>query len=137
MSRYVPAELRRRVRKRFCDACAYCQTLEALTVTIFEIEHIVPRAAGGETLFDNLCLACPSCNRFKSDRVTGSNEVRLFHPQQDVWSEHFGWSVDGTTLVGLSDIGRETTSLLRINRPQMIRVRSMWFAFDAHPPKDL
>lgn len=137
MSAYVPAELRRRVRTHFSDACAYCHTSESLTVTIFEIEHILPRAAGGETAFENLCLACPSCNRYKSDRTTGENDVRLFHPQQDVWAEHFDWSVDGTTLVGLSEVGRETISALRINRPQMIRVRRMWTAFDAHPPKDL
>ena len=137
MSVYVPAELPRRVLKHFSDACAYCHTSESLTVTIFEIEHILPRAAGGETVFKNLCLACPSCNRYKSDRTTGENDVRLFHPQQDAWSEHFDWSVDGTTLVGLSEVGRETISALRINRPQMIRVRRMWTAFDAHPPKDL
>ena len=135
MSVYISAELRRRVRKHFSDACAYCQTSEALTVTIFEIEHIIPRAADGETVFENLCLACPSCNRYKADRLKGQNDVRLFHPHNDVWSGHFDWSVDGTYVVGLTDIGEATITALRMNRPQMIRVRRMWVAFNAHPPK--
>ena len=117
MSVYVPADLRRRVRKHFSDACGLLPYIGiANTVTIFEIEHILPRAAGGETVFENLCLAWPSCNRDKSDRTTGETDVRLFHPQRDVWSEHFDWSVDGTNLVGLSEVGRESISALRINR---------------------
>ena len=30
-----------------------------------EVEHILPMIAGGETTEDNLCLACPRCNRYK------------------------------------------------------------------------
>src|SRR4029434_6530046 len=63
MSLYVPAALRRHIRARFLDRCAYCLTAEALIAATFEIEHIIPRSAGGETIFDNLCLACPTCNR--------------------------------------------------------------------------
>jgi len=135
VSVYIPAALRRKVREHFSDTCAYCQTAESLTVTIFEIEHILPRAADGKTEFDNLCLACPSCNRYKSDRTRGTNDIRLFHPHQDSWDDHFGWSVDGTTVVGLSEVGQATIDALRINRSQMVRVRRMWVALDEHPPK--
>ena len=55
MSVYVSVELRRQIRAIFADRCAYCKTLEILTVTTFEIEHIVPRSAGGETDLKNLC----------------------------------------------------------------------------------
>ncbi len=134
MSVYIPAALRRKVREHFSNACAYCQTSESLTVTIFEIEHIVPRAANGETEFENLCLSCPSCNRYKSDRTRGTNDAALFHPHHDNWDDHFGWSVDGTIVVGLSDVGHATIEALRINRPQMVRVRGMWVALDEHPP---
>lgn len=134
MSAYIRADLRRRVRGHFSNACAYCHTAENLTVTIFEIEHIIPRAVQGASVFENLCLACPTCNRYKSDR-TSAHDVRLFHPHQDKWTEHFDWSVDGTTLVGLTEIGRVTIETLRINRPQMIRVRRMWVALNEHPPK--
>jgi hypothetical protein len=51
MTAYIPAKLRRRIRKRFADCCAYCRTAETLTVVICEIEHIVPHSVGGATVF--------------------------------------------------------------------------------------
>lgn len=140
MSRYVPAHLRRQVRERFQCRCAYCQTAEQLTAVTFEVEHIVPRSAGGQTRFQNLCLSCPTCNRYKADRTEGidpdtGEAVRLFAPHQDRWSEHFTWTDDATELVPLTAIGRATIAALRMNRPQLIRVRRMWVAMGEHPPK--
>ncbi len=66
MSAYLPADLRRQVRAHFANCCAYCRTAEELTVAIFEFEHITPRSAGGETIFENICFACPTCNRYKA-----------------------------------------------------------------------
>jgi len=138
VSSYVSVKLRRLIRELFEDRCAYCQTAETLTADIFEIEHIIPRAADGETIFENLCLSCPTCNRYKSDRVSlqsksSDSEVKLFHPQQDDWSDHFRWKDDGTELLGVTPIGQTTIDLLRINRPQMTRVRLMWVAMGEHP----
>jgi hypothetical protein len=92
MSVYVPAALKRLVRERFANRCAYCRTAEDLTATQFEIEHIVPSAAGGETVFANLCLACPMCNRFKSDSSSAVDPVTavsvpLFHPHVQPWAD--------------------------------------------------
>jgi hypothetical protein len=139
VSVYVPAELRRRIRFHFRDRCAYCHTAESLTVAIFELEHIVPRSAGGDTVFENLCLSCPTCNRYKSDRRTVPSpdrelSVPLFHPHQEDWSDHFAWSADSTELVGRTDTGKATISALKMNRPQLIRVRRMWVAMGEHPP---
>ncbi len=138
MTAYVSAELRARVREFFEARCAYCQTAESLTVTTFEIEHIVPRSKGGETAFENLCLACPTCNRYKSDRLIGTLEsgleCRLFHPHQYSWHDHFGWSVDGTVIVGLTDVAHATIVTLRMNRSQMISVRELWVDAGRHPP---
>ncbi|KAA1257964.1 HNH endonuclease [Rubripirellula obstinata] len=109
MSEYVPVDLRRRVRDAFFSRCAYCQTDEALTVAIFEIEHITPVSLDGQTEFDNLCLACSSYSRFKSNRTHGTTdaglECRLFYPQQDSWLEHFDWTINGTVIVGVTDVG--------------------------------
>ncbi|BAZ86984.1 HNH endonuclease [Dolichospermum compactum] len=103
MSVYISVELQKQVRHCFADCCAYCHTAESLTVTTFEFEHIIPPAAGGETVFENLCLACPSCNRYKATRQTAidpntQDEVKLFHPQQQAWIKHFAWSEDATEL---------------------------------------
>lgn len=139
MNVYVSVDLQRRVRERFASCCAYCRTAEDLTVAIFEFEHIVPRSAGGATVFDNLCLACPTCNRFKSDLQMApdpvtQHEVPLFHPQQHRWLDHFSWNEDATRIVGVTPLGRATIAALKMNRPQMIRVRQMWVAMSEHPP---
>ena len=140
MSAYVPAAVRRQVRERFADRCGYCRTAEGLTATAFEIEHVEPRAAGGVTAFENLCLACPMCNRFKATATTATDPgtaavVPLFHPHRDVWSDHFEWSADATEVGGRTPVGRATAAAFRMNRPAMIRVRRMWAALGEHPPQ--
>ena len=140
MSAYIPAALRRQIRARFAHHCAYCQTGESLTVAIFEIEHITPRSAGGETAFANLCLACPTCNRYKADRQTAvtprsAQEVPLFHPQQQQWEDHFTWNEDLTAIIGLTPTGQATIEALRMNRPQLTRLRRMWVKLGEHPPR--
>lgn len=139
MSVYIPVELQRKVRTKFADCCAYCHTAEYLTVTTFEFEHIIPLSAGGETSFENLCLSCPTCNRYKASRQTAidadtQQNVSLFHPQKQLWSEHFTWSEDATEIIPLTSIGRATISALKMNRSQLIRVRKMWVKLGEHPP---
>lgn len=140
MSAYIPVELQRQIRSHFRNCCAYCRTAEELTVAIFEFEHIIPRSVGGETIFDNLCLSCPTCNRYKSTLQTALDPttkqmVPLFHPHLQVWEEHFSWSEDAIELAGLTPIGSATIVALKMNRPQLIRVRRMWVKLGEHPPK--
>jgi hypothetical protein len=139
VSAYIPVELQRQIRSHFANCCAYCRTAESLTVTFFEFEHIVPLTKGGETVFENLCLACPSCNRYKAVRQTAvdpttQEEVSLFHPQQQSWGDHFEWNEEATEIVGLTPTGRATITALKMNRPQLIRVRWMWVKMGEHPP---
>ena len=139
MSTYVPAALRRRVREHFRGLCAYCLSAERLTVVTFEIEHITPQVAGGETHFENLCLAYPSCNRHKATRQRAidpetGQEVALYHPQRDVWGEHFVWLEEGAVLEGLTPEGRATIHALEMNRAQLVRVRRLWIKLGEHPP---
>jgi hypothetical protein len=139
VSAYIPAALRREVAEFFGNVCAYCRTAENLSVAIFEIEHITPRSVDGETTFENLCLSCPTCNRYKADRMavvdpTTQSKVALFHPQRDAWEEHFAWNDDASELIGLTVTGRATIVALRMNRPQLVRVRKMWVAMGEHPP---
>jgi hypothetical protein len=139
MSAYVPVQLQRQIRAQFRGCCAYCQTAEVLTAVTFEFEHIVPLAAGGQTKFENLALACPSCNRYKSDRQSAidpltNTSASLFHPHQHVWFEHFQWNSTSTEIEGLSTIGRATIFALKMNRPALVRVRTMWVKLGEHPP---
>jgi hypothetical protein len=139
LSVYISVELQRQIRSHFANCCAYCQTAESLTITTFEFEHILPFSRGGETIFENLCLACPSCNRYKAVRQTATDptsqeEVSLFHPQQQAWVDHFEWNGEATEIIGLTPTGRATVIALKMNRPQLLRVRKMWIKMGEHPP---
>jgi hypothetical protein len=133
MSAYVPAVLRRRVCARFVDRCAYCLTAETLIAAIFAIEHIIPRSAGGETVFDNLCLACPTCHRSKAYRQAAvvpllGHTVPLFHPQHQLWEKHFVWNAEATIILDLTPIGQATIEALRMNRVALDIIGKRGFA---------
>jgi 5-methylcytosine-specific restriction endonuclease McrA len=66
----ISEKLRQLVSQRASGLCEYCQSAR-LIIVIVEVDHIVPRAAGGETNLDNLCLVCRGCNSFKGDFQTG------------------------------------------------------------------
>lgn len=139
MSQYIPAALRAEVRSLAHGRCAYCRSAEELLGVIFEIDHVIPLSAGGVASADNLCLSCPTCNRYKATRVVGADPesgqtALLFHPHNDVWKEHFAWSIDGSSLIGLTSIGRVTIEALHMNRPILTRLRLYWAALGLHPP---
>jgi hypothetical protein len=49
--------------------------------------------------------------------------VRLFHPRQDVWEQHFAWN--GPWMVARTPAGRATIQALRLNRPDAVAVRQL------------
>jgi hypothetical protein len=108
-----------------------------------EIEHLVPISKGGTSDESNLWLSCPLCNAAKGDRLTArdpltGNDVPLFNPRTQKWSEHFGWSDDGLRIVGKSVVGRATSALLHLdNDPDALLVRSYWVQAGWHPPDDV
>jgi 5-methylcytosine-specific restriction endonuclease McrA len=109
--RSVSAELRALVQRRARGLCEYCHAPEAWQYVEFNVEHIVPVVAGGETTAANLALCCFSCNRRKWDRQSGvdpaaGREHRLFHPRADDWNAHFAWSRDGLSVLGQTAVGR-------------------------------
>lgn len=82
---------------------------------------------GGEAVSSNLAWACPHCNLHKGPNIAGihsaSNEVvRLFHPRNDLWAEHFEF--DGPRVVGRSAIGRVTAQVLAMNAPNLLLFRT-------------
>jgi hypothetical protein len=99
----------------------------------FEVDHVIPRSAGGRTQIDNLCLSCPTCNRHKTNRLSAHDPrsgraAPLFRPTQDIWSHHSAWSADGTYIIGQTPTGRATVEALRCNRAAMILLRRYWRA---------
>ncbi len=96
-----------------------------------DIDHIVPEALGGATERHNLWLACSRCNDFKGDRVDGfdiisGQQVPLFNPQTQVWTDHFAWSLDGLQIEGLTATGRATITALHLNNEFIVVARQFW-----------
>ncbi len=135
----IPLHLRELVRQRAGNRCEYCQASEWLSGQLCHVDHVVPLAAGGATEAANLCLACAACNGSKltrtdaADPLTGER-VALFHPRQQQWSDHFAWSTDGTTIVGLTACGRATVEALQLNRALAVAARTLWVSIGRHPP---
>jgi HNH endonuclease len=137
---YLSSDLKQRVREHFQNCCAYCLSPQRLIPVTFEFDHIVPQSDGGATTFENLCLACPSCNSYKHDAVSAPDPetgdlATLFHPQQDQWQAHFAWNEANTLLLGQTPSARATIIKLRINRPALVELRDLWVDFGYFPPK--
>src|SRR5260221_14435307 len=123
---FIPAPLRRLVRRRARYRCEYCWLAQAGQEATFQLDHIIPEAHGGATIAANLALACVSCSLRKGARqssvdVQTGKRVALFHPRRDRWSEHFRW--DGLVLLGITAKGRATIDLLKLNRPSILAIR--------------
>ena len=133
----VPEAVSRAVRSRAHERCQYCLMHESLQGATFHVEHVIPQSKGGESVLDNLALACPGRNLHKADRTTAidpatGEQVPLFHPIRQPWSEHFrfkGYEMEGSTAVGLA-----TVALLDLNHMRRQRIRQVEEAFGLHPP---
>jgi hypothetical protein len=112
------------VRSRARGVCEYCK----FPVPPFHVEHIIARKHGGPDTEENLAWSCAYCNLRKGPNLSGIDSVagqlvRLFHPRQDRWRDHFRWrSTREPRLEGLTPIGRATIAVLNMNHP--IRIRS-------------
>jgi 5-methylcytosine-specific restriction endonuclease McrA len=136
---YIPMALERLVRERANGQCEYCRCLTGFHSDPFAIEHIVPEVRGGFTDEANLALSCLGCNSFKGAFQTGTDpvtnqEIPLFHPRLQKWTEHFRWSDDTTHIVGITATGRATVIKLRLNRSGLVNLRAALHRFGVHPP---
>lgn len=126
------------VAERAAHRCEYCRAPEDIFNYAFEVEHIHPKTQGGNDNETNLALACRACNLFKGDHLTGfdeimQQEIRLFHPRQDRWAEHFTVEVESRRIIGLSVIGRATVQRLRMNQDFSLVARAHWMRFGLFP----
>ncbi len=140
MSVYLSDELRRRLIKVDDHQCIYCQTTSANTGQVMTVDHIIPKSQGGSTEFTNLCFCCRACNQFKGQQTTAEDPLSgeifsLYHPRQQLWSEHFTWDAPGTSLVGLTAVGRATIIGLKMNNQVIVSARRRWVSAGWHPPK--
>ena len=138
--RYLSADLQEQLLAADDERCAYCRTTEANTGQPMTLDHIVPEAQGGPTMFDNLCFACRRCNEFKGSAITGHDPltdevVPLFHPRTQTWHDHFTWDASGTHIIGLTATGRATVLALKMNNETIAYARRRWVSVGWHPPE--
>jgi hypothetical protein len=137
----ISEEIRLRVRARAKHQCGYCRSLQKYVLGVLEIEHIIPKAAGGSDDEENLWLARRLCNSYKGiqtqaiDPVTNRN-VKLFNPRQQKWLRHFAWTNNSTHIAGLTASGRATVLALQLNNPYAVTVRQAWVSAGWHPPTE-
>jgi hypothetical protein len=127
------------VAERAIHRCEYCHAPEAIFNVPFEVEHIFPLAKAGRDEESNWALACRSCNLNKSDHVDAIDPVtqelvRLFHPRQDRWGDHFAVEEElPFSLQGRTPIGRATIEQLRMNSHLQLAARVQWMALRLFP----
>ena len=136
----IAPALRRRIAEQAHYRCGYCLTQEIVSGVPLTMEHILPKASGGQSAEENLWLSCRLCNEAKgilTEAVdTESNSsVPLFNPRTQVWVDHFAWSEDGTLILGQTPVGRATIEALSLNSELRVRARAIWVEAGWHPPE--
>jgi hypothetical protein len=137
----IPEKLRSRVAEKARRRCGYCLSAESIVGAIMDLDHLVPAALGGETVEDNLWLACSACNKLKLDRIVAPDPetgipVLLFNPRRQAWIDHFVWTDGDTRITGTTPTGRATVEALQLNRAVLVTARALWVEVGWHPPKD-
>jgi hypothetical protein len=126
------------VAPRAGHRCEYCHAPEAVFNLSFEVEHIVPVSRGGDDAAANWALACRACNLFKATHIHGRDPesqtvVRLFHPREDQWEEHFRVASESGEIEGLTPIGWATVERLGMNRAAQVAARQQWMRLGLFP----
>lgn len=132
MSSRIPAKLRKAVMAAANNQCAFCRSQESAMGVTFEIDHIIPLAEGGKSSLANLCLCCPSCNRYKSApsipprtgkplfftlcaNVGPSTLHGATRARKDCWTDA-SWPGNGKSFEGESSSNAHSSQILAGNR---------------------
>lgn len=107
LKNYVPFHIKRRrynragVFKRDGNTCQYCGKMQR--ANLLTIDHIVPRANGGQTSWENCVACCFDCNNKKSSMTLKKSGMKLLNgrprvPRMAIWhdftlmsNKHKGW----------------------------------------------
>lgn len=136
MTDYISVSLRQLVTQRAAAACEYCLIHQTFSIYSHEVEHAIALKHGGQTISENLVLACLPCNRHKGSDLTSLDPITdditpLFNPRTQTWSEHF--QLDGGFIQGLTAIGRTTIFLLQMNEASRLQLRQALAAQGLYP----
>jgi hypothetical protein len=82
----VPTALRRLVIQQAADRCEYCTLSQAGQEATLHLDHIIPQAAGGETVSDNIALAYVSRSLRAHRCLLVFDDLMKFHRNGVGWS---------------------------------------------------
>jgi hypothetical protein len=131
-----PESVREFVSARASRKCEYCLLDQADAGLPHEIDHVISRKHGGTQALENLAYACYLCNRYKGSDIASLHPqtgrlVRLLHPRQDRWTDHF--RIAGPILEPLTEIGLATAVLLRLNVADRVAERKLLQSLGRYP----
>ncbi len=142
----VPKSIREIVGERAKYLCEYCHSPEFVNTDRFTVDHILPQSLGGSDELENLALCCRRCNERRYNFTSGidpdsEEEVPLFNPRKQYWSEHFIWTSVGVKILGITPIGRATCNRLDLNDERhgsgfIQKSRRLWVRVGWHPPQE-
>jgi hypothetical protein len=123
----IQAELRTFVARRSNLRCEYCLIHQDDAAFSHEVDHVISRQHGGETIEGNLAFACMVCNRYKGANIASVAAsgmlVPLFNPRESTWAKHF-W-LNGAVIEPLDAMGEVTARVLRLNAAERVVRRSV------------
>ena len=128
------------IASRASFLCEYCKAPQHYSPSPFDVEHILPKSLGGDSDLENLAHSCNGCNGLKSNKIAAVDPVSdvdaaLFHPRNDEWHHHFAWDASGLLIIGITPTGRATVDLLKLNRSELVNLRSLLAMVGKHPPQ--
>ena len=137
---HMPHALRQSVIARARGKCEYCLIHEDDRPESHQVDHVIALKHGGQTIINNLALACAVCTSNKGSDLatvnqTTENLIPLFNPRKQHWRDHF--SLSGAQIVGVTTIGEATIRLLRMNDPDRILLRQALNETGLYPPADV
>ena len=109
--------------KDFHHRCAYCNMLDELITTPFEIDHFVPKSKFKEekesmlTDYENLMYSCKKCNRAKSNLHEGTLEENelFFNAAKEDLNEFF--YIQNGIIQAKNEKAENVIKLLKLYRP--------------------
>lgn len=124
------------VSQRAGERCEYYMLSEAVSLHKHEPDHIIPRQHGGESVADNLALACLRCNRHKGPNVGSFDPLTgrltpFFNPRQQEWAEHF--RLEQAEIIPLTPEARVTVRIFHLNDADRVAERQALMNVGLYP----
>jgi hypothetical protein len=119
---------RKSVFNRAFFLCEYCLIHQSNSYLPLQLEHIFSQKHYVWHSLLNLASACYLGNRLKGSDIStilppDFTLIRLYHPRNDVWLEHF--ELSGPLILPKTKIGQATIKVLQLNSEERVLERTL------------